>query len=120
MTGTATTLGVRPCTECGSDFERVRANQVTCSPDCRAERKRRLTREWYYRQADVKAQAAERRRRLTQQPGYADTLAVHQRQLRQVWSELGLPLQELVDSSFYHGGFSALQAVEVLNAGDAP
>ena len=102
-----------PCSECGTPFQPNAYNQLTCRRRCRLHRNNRQARARYDQQhaADV---AAARQEKLTD-PGYEAEIERHQKHLRRIWAENGLPVDELLNWSAYHGGFIALDAVKILN-----
>lgn len=101
------------CSECGEPFTTRHATKVTCGEVCSYDRERRLKRE---RTAEITAEReAARREAQAADPEWMADHERHQSQLRRVWEEHGLPLSDLEAQPFYWGGFTAEQAVEIVN-----
>lgn len=101
------------CSECGEPFKTRHATKATCGEACSYERERRLKRA-KIAEATAEREAARREARAAD-PEWMAEHERHQRQLRQVWEEHGLPLSDLEAQPFYWGGFTAEQAVVVVN-----
>ena len=68
---------------------------------------------WYSAHRETVRAEAEAKR--LQDPQYVAEIARHQSQLRRIWREHGLPVEELEGLSFYRGGFTTEQAAAIIS-----
>ena len=111
-------LRTAACKICGDPFTTRHTRKTTCGPECSAENARRNSFRWYHTVKAApreKAKAEAEARRLVEDPLYAAEVERHQGQLRRIWREHGLPVEELEDLPFYSGGFTTEQAAQVVN-----
>ena len=94
-----------PCSECDTPFRPRNARELTCSMRCGHERGKRVRRATHaLRARDRYARMAAAKRTV---PSYAVEIERHQKQLRRIWNENGLPLDSLLNWPVYHGGFTS-------------
>ena len=101
-----------PCSECDTPFQPRDPRHLTCTKTCSRQRNNRLTLA-RFKLRHARDEAAEQQAKMAD-PSYAVEIDRHQKQLRRVWSENGLPLDSLLNWPVYHGGFSASAAVTIL------